>query len=127
MDEKLSQSEDSTAEFDLFSQGNKPDIEVVPLTRERVAHRIADSVVRVFRWAVLGMLAMNSVLLLVLAFLFKDKPEQMETVISKGIVPLMTATGTFASTVFGPLLAFVLGYYFRQEDGERPSRHRAKR
>jgi len=63
----------------------------------------------------------------VLAFLFKDKPEQMETVISKGIVPLMTATGTFASTVFGPLLAFVLGYYFRQEDGERPSRHRAKR
>ena len=42
---------------------------------------------------------------------FADPLELM----SKGVVPFLEKAGSFAQTVFGPLLAFVLGYYFGTE------------
>jgi hypothetical protein len=35
--------------------------------------------------------------------------------ISDAVLPLLQGVSTFASTIFGPLLAFVLGYYFGEK------------
>ena len=42
-------------------------------------------------------------------------PATIDDVIAKGVIPLIQQTGTFASTVFSGLLAFVLGYYFGEK------------
>ncbi len=36
-------------------------------------------------------------------------------IIGSAVLPMLEGVGTFASTVFGPLLAFVLGYYFGEK------------
>jgi hypothetical protein len=87
--------------------------------REKVAQKLAERIVFIFGLAVLGTLGLNLVLIGVILVVSKCPLDQIEGTVSKGIVPLLTATGTFASTVFGPLLAFILGYYFSQKHGEQ--------
>lgn len=42
---------------------------------------------------------------------------ECEQVITKAFLPFIQALANFTSTTFGPLLAFILGYYFRQQKG----------
>lgn len=51
----------------------------------------------------------------IIAGVFKaDRPEDVQTYLA-GAIPMLKALGDFCSSVFSPLLAFVLGYFF----GER--------
>jgi hypothetical protein len=38
-----------------------------------------------------------------------------KNIVEAAIIPLLTGVGTFAATVFGPLIAFILGYYFGEK------------
>jgi hypothetical protein len=107
---------------ELLSIGELPTTRTIttePNFRDKVAQKIAERVVWIFGCAVLGMLAMDFLLVGGLLLVYKCQLDQIEGVIAKGLVPLITATGTFAATLFGPLLAFVLGYYFSQKNGEQ--------
>jgi hypothetical protein len=65
--------------------------------------------------------AVSAVLILVgIFFLLREHPSDAEAVLVKGGLPALKEAGTFLSSVFGPLLAFVLGYYF----GEKKSKDR---
>jgi hypothetical protein len=46
-------------------------------------------------------------------------PGAKENIIGEAVLPLLQGVGTFAITVFRPLLAFILGYYFgeKKQDG----------
>ncbi len=41
-----------------------------------------------------------------------------QTLVKEAILPFTQGVATFASTVFGPLLAFILGYYFAEKSKE---------
>jgi hypothetical protein len=43
-----------------------------------------------------------------------SSPADPKALVSDSIIPLIEKAATFATTVFGPLLAFVLGYYFAE-------------
>lgn len=77
---------------------------------------IAHSIIWIFGIAILGNLALNFLLIVGLVIKYQCQADQIEGVVNKGVIPLLTATGTLASTVFGPLLAFILGYYFSQKN-----------
>ena len=44
-----------------------------------------------------------------------DPQNAKSNVVVEAVLPLIQGVGTFASTVFGPLLAFVLGFYFGEK------------
>jgi hypothetical protein len=48
-----------------------------------------------------------------------DKPENAKLLIVGAVVPLLEKVATFFTTVFSPLLAFILGYYFGQRQAMR--------
>jgi len=48
-------------------------------------------------------------------FFSMDKPENTKLLITAAVIPFLEKVGTFLTTVFGPLLAFILGYYFGQK------------
>src|SRR5437667_6382418 len=48
-------------------------------------------------------------------FFSMDKPENTKLLITAAVIPFLDKVGTFLTTVFGPLLAFILGYYFGQK------------
>src|SRR5207245_8309350 len=50
-----------------------------------------------------------------------NTPEHSKQLIIESVIPLIEKLATFFATVWGPLLAFVLGYYF----GERQAQRRA--
>jgi hypothetical protein len=41
--------------------------------------------------------------------------ETTKKIVNESAIPYLEKVGTFASTVFGPLLAFILGYYFAKD------------
>ncbi len=47
-------------------------------------------------------------------FFSMDHPDHTKTLITEAVVPLLEKIATFFTTVFSPLLAFILGYYFGQ-------------
>ena len=48
-------------------------------------------------------------------FISMDQPEHTKILITLAVIPFLEKVGTFLTTVFGPLLAFILGYYFGQK------------
>jgi hypothetical protein len=48
-----------------------------------------------------------------------SSPENSKQIIEGAVVPLLEKTATFFATVFSPLLAFILGYYFGQRQAQR--------
>jgi hypothetical protein len=42
-------------------------------------------------------------------------PDKAGPIFSQAVIPYIEKLGTFATTVFGPLLAFILGYYFGEK------------
>src|SRR5882762_3108924 len=48
-------------------------------------------------------------------FFSMDQPEHTKILMTTAVIPFLEKVGTFLTTVFGPLLAFILGYYFGQK------------
>ena len=90
-----------------------------PSFKESAAKSIAERLVTIFGIAVLGSLGFGFFLVLLLALGWTHQPSpNPEAFIKEGAVPLITTIATFASTVFAPLLAFILGYYFGEKRGK---------
>lgn len=82
------------------------------LPKEATARTIAHSLLHTFRYSLWGIILLGFIT--ILADHWSGKA-QVGVLIKESVVPMITSVGTFGSTLFGPLLAFVLGYYF----GER--------
>jgi hypothetical protein len=82
------------------------------LPKEATARTIAHSLLQTFRYSLWGTIIFGFIT--ILADHWSGKA-QAGVLVKESVVPMMTSVGTFCSTLFGPLLAFVLGYYF----GER--------
>lgn len=94
------------SEFPTLRQLSQP----VPF-KDYTAKIIAVKLLDVFRDSLLGTLAAG--FLLIAFVVYRGiPPEAAEQLIDKTAVSFLRGVGTFASTVFGPLLAFILGYYF---------------
>jgi len=104
-------SEDPTP-LEIGTVQSKSNIEFPTRERSETAHNI----IWIFGAAILGNLILNFLLIVGLVVKYQCQADQIEGIVNKGIIPLLTATGTLASTVFGPLLAFILGYYFSQKN-----------
>jgi hypothetical protein len=48
-------------------------------------------------------------------FYSMDQPEHTKVLINEAVIPFLEKVATFLTTVFSPLLAFILGYYFGQK------------
>jgi polyferredoxin len=53
--------------------------------------------------------------------ILRNHPADAEALLTKAAMPILKEAGTFLSSVFGPLLAFVLGYYFGERKSKDPS------
>jgi hypothetical protein len=82
------------------------------LPKEETARTVAHSLLLTFRVSLWGTLLLGFTTIIVDHWSGKG---QAGVLIKDSVVPMLTSAGTFGSTLFGPLLAFVLGYYF----GER--------
>jgi len=51
--------------------------------------------------------------------ILKRPPDDAKSLLASA-APMLKETGTFLSSVFGPLLAFVLGYYFGEKKSKQP-------
>jgi hypothetical protein len=67
---------------------------------------IAFALIGMFGATLLGTLAAG------IWLLATRQANEAEVIITRILVPYLQAVGNFASTLFGPLLAFILGYYF---------------
>lgn len=84
-----------------------------PPFTEAAAKSIADRIVLIFGIAVLGSLGFGFLVIVIVGW--RRSPAEAAALVKDAAAPLITAIGTFASTVFGPLLAFILGYYFGEK------------
>jgi hypothetical protein len=55
----------------------------------------------------------------ILIYISASNPDNAKAVIQGAVVPLLEKAATFFTTVFSPLLAFILGYYFGQRQAQR--------
>ncbi len=85
------------------------DLGEVSVAKERYASWIALIIACTF--ALCTGLLLVSVLLIALI-----RPGQAEQLIDKAFLPALTQVGTFLTSTFGSLLAFVLGYYFKEKN-----------
>lgn len=79
-------------------------LEVDP--KSRATGRIAFGILAIFGLTLLALLLGG--LLLVMS----KTPAEAEQIVNKILVPYLQEVRNFVSTLFGPLLAFILGYYF---------------
>lgn len=86
----------------------------VAIPKEVTARTIAQSLLQTFRYALWGTLFLGFAV--VVADHWLGRPP-VGSMVKESLSPMLASVGTFVSTVFGPLLGFVLGYYF----GERKS------
>jgi hypothetical protein len=88
---------------------------IEPFRKEQYAKSIA-------LWIVF-MAFVSIVLILVWGYyiIYKSSgtPENAKVLIVEAVVPLLEKAATFFTTVFSPLLAFILGYYFGQRQAQR--------
>jgi hypothetical protein len=83
--------------------------------KHRATHHVAGWIVAIFA-VTLAMVMIGGIAICVT----KTATEAIET-ITKAFLPFLQGVGNFASTLFGPLLAFILGYYFRQQSDRNDS------
>lgn len=77
--------------------------------------------------ALMLVLSFTGVILLIpiiCIFVMYNLPADNAKAFAESLNPLLEKFRDLASGVFGPLLAFVLGYYFSKEQREAPSRER---
>jgi len=89
----------------------------IAVIKEESAGIIAKYIVEVFKFSIL--IALGGVLVVVLVCFFWQTSSAAGPLIKDALVPFLQALGTFATTVFGPLLAFILGYYFGGGGGDK--------
>jgi hypothetical protein len=82
--------------------------------KEMQAAWVAKAIVAIFG----SSMVLSIILGFVLAFWLRWHPDKAHVIFTQAIIPFMEKIATFSATVFGPLLAFVLGYYF----GEKQAR-----
>lgn len=103
--EGVTDAEPQITDFDLSSQ-------IRDIRREITAHGIASQLMLTFR------IALMLVLVLGFAALIYEQARNAhpptESFIKDSLLPFLGGVGTFGTTLFGPLLAFVLGHYFGQ-------------
>ena len=96
---------DLTDSGDLATWGKQI---IEPFRKELAAKWVAQLIVI--------MAGVTLVLIICLGFwvIFKSMgtPENSKQLIHEAVVPLLEKAATFFTTVFSPLLAFILGYYF---------------
>ncbi len=80
--------------------------------KEKGARWIATVIVFTFA----GSIGLTIILGFSLLFCLRWAPDKVEPIFTKGVIPFMEKVGTFATTVYGPLLAFILGYYFGEKN-----------
>lgn len=88
------------------------DIKVQEIRKEATAKAIAKHLLATFRWTILAVMALGFIAV------FCDEAASLQgrqtSLVKDSVAPLLTGIGAFASTLFGPLLGFVLGYYFAE-------------
>jgi hypothetical protein len=87
-------------------------VETVNVPQKEVAAKwVAQAIVLTF--------GVSTALLILLGFAMffwlRWAPDKITVIVTGAMVPYIEKIATFASTVFGPLLAFILGYYFGQK------------
>ena len=75
---------------------------------------IADKIVKVFYVSIVLFFSFAVSALLLLSL--KLEPEELLQFAEQALIPIMITTGDISIKLFGPLLAFILGYYFRKQD-----------
>lgn len=86
--------------------------------KSETATYIAKGILYAFGIAIAIALIGNYVILFVILWRGQHLADDF---ITKDVIPLLTAVGTFGATLFGPLLAFVLGFYFGEAHKEGAS------
>jgi hypothetical protein len=90
---------------------------VAPTHREITAKRLAIIIV----WMAgisLGLLMLLGFSVIIWSI---NNPEHSKQLIIESVIPLIEKLATFFTTAWGPLLAFVLGYYFGERQAQRRS------
>lgn len=106
------EQEEQIDDFDAVIEKSHP---TRLLWREATARSIAGHLLTTFRFTLWG--ALGAAVLIPGACIFMHyQPESTVSLVKDAFIPLVAGIGTFAATVFGPLLAFVLGYYFGKKD-----------
>lgn len=80
-------------------------------TKENSAQLVAGVIVLTFGVTVLAALVGGFLIII------WRNPAEVKGVVNDAAIPLLKEITGFATTVFGPLLAFVLGYYFGERGG----------
>ena len=90
------------------------------IIKEEAATLVAKYIVQVFKYAVLA--GLGGIFAVVLVCFFWQNSSAAAPLLKDAVVPSLERLGTFATTVFGPLLAFILGYYFGgSSKGSKPT------
>src|SRR5258708_5966955 len=103
--------EDITFPFTSLSQGVV--LKDWKTIREESARTVAQMLVWIFGLSILVVLAIAFVV-----FLRSDSPEEAKAY-GEALAPILTGLASFASSVFAPLLAFILGYYYGEKQKEK--------
>ena len=82
-----------------------------PFKKEMTARRIGTMLIVIFGITV-ALLIWEGFRVI---FYSMDKPENTKILVSEAVIPFLEKVATFLTTVFSPLLAFILGYYFGQK------------
>jgi len=85
--------------------------ENIQTKKESYARWVAIYIVLIFGVSLLLLIILGFVLLIWLRW----APDKANVIFNQAVIPFVEKVGTFATTVFGPLLAFILGYYFGEK------------
>ena len=102
--------EEEEEEIDLTSVP----IDLPQVARERFAQHLAEKLVSYFGWALLSLVGVG-VGLLVLGIVIGGKDLISLKTIIEHYLSILQAVGTFVASIFGSILGFILGHYFRKE------------
>lgn len=103
---------DGEAPADLpdFNEFDRP-----PLIKEHSAARVAIGLLWIFG-LFLAVFFLGSIIFIIIVS-GAEKASEIAKVTSGSVIPLINSIGDIAQKVFGPLLAFMLGYYFGKKEG----------
>ena len=82
-----------------------------PFRKEMTARRIGTMLIVIFGLTV-GLIVIEGFHIISAV---RDHPEIAKPLVNDAIIPFLEKVATFLTSVFSPLLAFILGYYFGQK------------
>jgi len=93
-----------------------PEVKMVP-AKERWANQIAQTLLQIFKWTLSGLLCGGLLVVAVSMYATGGNADVTVKVMKDAVVPFIKEVGTLIATIFGSLLAFVLGHYFGKDKG----------